>query len=794
MQFPEQSRQPRARQRAICLLIGALGASFGPDAVAQQLQLEEMVVTAQKREQSLQDVPIAVSALSGDALADAGIQNMSDITRQVPVLEVQSSVTPVFTNFRIRRVGNLGNIPTFEPAVGLFVDGAFRSRAVFGASELFDIERIEILRGPQSTLYGKNTTAGVIGIYTRAPSDELTGGAELSLGNIEGGAGDAFSTNFKGGVSGPFSDTVRGSLSASYADHDETMGEALANTGDDANDLERYSVRGQLGWDATEALNLRLIAGTVQEDDKQQTSDITYDPNGPIARVVLPTWRRFGISDTCASNDPHDRETCVNQPLTTDFDGNEVTLLGAYSLANGWTVNSISSWDHFRFEGTMDDVAQMMAPLLKFHDTQENESWQQELRLSSAGGETVDWLTGLFYYTNEFERGDGGDRATWLGDTYSAHPAVAAINQAYPPHAVPAADRGAGADRLPRFLARHRLPWRLRPGDVEHQRCLCGHRRVALAAGGQGSRHPPVGEQRPRPASSRWCWRRRTVSTLDDLERDTDEVTWSVTPQWNVTEDAMLFVTAAHGFKSGGFNIGFGRLPIACREFEDEDIMHYEAGVKLEALEGRARLAASTFYTEYEEYQDAAFVGAQFTVGNAEKAELKGAELEGTLLLTDTLTTDFSISYADFTYDENTHGQCYPGRAPDSPTSPGACDLSGEHPVNAPEWKTHLGLQYEQPVSWGEVYARADWSWTDEYNTSFSADPRLTQDAYSWLSLRAGTRWDAYDLVLWVENATDETVVNFDSVVTLYAASTDGSYQSLLQAPRSYGVTFRVNY
>ena len=114
---------------------------------------------------------MAVSALSGDALLNAGVQNMSDVSRQAPVLEMQSSVSPIMTNFRIRRVGNLGNIPTFEPAVGLFVDGAFRSRAIFGATDLFDVERIEILRGPQSTLYGKNTTAGVIGIYTAPPSD-----------------------------------------------------------------------------------------------------------------------------------------------------------------------------------------------------------------------------------------------------------------------------------------------------------------------------------------------------------------------------------------------------------------------------------------------------------------------------------------------------------------------------------------------------------------------------------------------------------------------------------------------
>src|SRR5262245_8574400 len=126
------------------------------EAADQTSGLEEIVVTAQKREQSLQDVPMAVSARSDQALLDAGVQSITDVTRQVPVLEVQSSVSPVMTGFRMRRVGNLGNIPTFEPAVGLFIDGAFRSRPLFGASDLFDLDRIEILRGPQSTLYGKN--------------------------------------------------------------------------------------------------------------------------------------------------------------------------------------------------------------------------------------------------------------------------------------------------------------------------------------------------------------------------------------------------------------------------------------------------------------------------------------------------------------------------------------------------------------------------------------------------------------------------------------------------------------
>ena len=279
--------------------------------------------------------------------------------------------------------------------------------------------------------------------------------------------------------------------------------------------------------------------------------------------------------------------------------------------------------------------------------------------------------------------------------------------------------------------------------------------------------------------------------SADGLDRDSDAVTWTVTPQWTVAERTMLYATATRDFKSGGFNTGFGALPISSREFDDEEVSSYEAGIKTELWDRRVRLNANAFYATYDDHQDAAFVGAQFTVGNAERAELKGIELEGNALLSDTLTADFAISYADLVYDKYTSGQCHPDRVPDDPVN-GACDLSGEHPVNAPEWKTHVGLVYERPVSWGDAYARVDWSYTSEYNTSFSADPLRVQDGYDWVNLRIGSRWSSYELMLWADNLTDETVAMFDAVLNIYAG--DHSYQSHLDTPRTVGVTFRVTY
>ncbi|MCP4378859.1 MAG: TonB-dependent receptor, partial [bacterium] len=772
----EQVSNP-VRLLAFLATFGIWQTTFAQD--GEERVLDEVTVTAQKREQSLQDVPIAVSALSGESMEDAGILNMEDISRQVPSLEVQSSSSAQTTNFRLRRVGNLGNIPTFEPAVGVFIDGAYRSRAVFGASDLFDIERIEVLRGPQSTLYGKNVTAGVLGIYTQAPADTFTGSLELTGGSIDS-PDSANMYHAKGGLSGPLGDNVRGSLGFSYSSADPTMTQALAGgVGEDANDKNRYSIRGQLHWDITDALDARLIVGAVSQDDETYTADVFYDPNGFVP-IILGVWQGAGVSTPCADNDAHNRIGCSRLANTEVFDSTEATLLLNYELANGWTFNSVTSWDWFKAELAQDDVVQLSAPVLRFHDTQESESFQQEMRFASAGGESVDWLAGVFYYSNEFKRGDDGKRPMFLSDTLSAHPAVGAVNNLLFGLPIPIAADGQ--------IGIHASNQDTDYLGVFGQATFNISDRISVTAGvrwQEESKDAAILHSVNDPSPSVISLLLAPAAVSGTLSRDTDKVTWSLSPQYFVTDETMLFATIANGFKSGGFNTGFGGIPISSREFKDEDIMHYEAGLKTTLADGRAQLGASLFMTNYDDYQDAAFVGSQFTVGNAEEVELTGFELDGSVLIGESLTADFALSYADLEYKAHTSGQCYPGRAPDSPTNAAACDLSGEKPVNAPEWKTHLGIQYDNELSFGDFYARADWAWTDEYNTSFSADPRLLQDAYSWVNFRTGIRWSNFDVVLWANNLLDETVVNFDAVQNVYAGATDASYQSFLQPPRS---------
>jgi outer membrane receptor protein involved in Fe transport len=274
------------------------------------------------------------------------------------------------------------------------------------------------------------------------------------------------------------------------------------------------------------------------------------------------------------------------------------------------------------------------------------------------------------------------------------------------------------------------------------------------------------------------------------VRRESEGVTWELTPQFHIDEDCLLFATWARGGKFGGFNTGFGNAPLAAREFGDETIDHYEFGGRFRLAGGRARLYASAFRTDYHDYQDATFASAQFTIGNAGLARLEGAEIEAEYLFSSGARAQAAVSYADLRYIENTTGLCYPGRPPDG-SLPGACDLTGEHPVNAPEWEVQVGAERDFTVGSVAMNARLDWSWTDRYNTSFSADPRLVQPAFHEVGLRLTFQLGAaVTLTLAGENLLDEEIVYFDSLLNFF---NDASYQSFLDDPRRYSLTLRAS-
>lgn len=751
-------------------------------AVAGDVEPSETVtVWAAKRPEPLQDVPMAVAVLSGDDLASSGSGDLKSSAMRLPMLGMQSSVSAVTTTLRIRGIGNLGNIPTFEPAVALFVDGAYRSRSMLGTQDLLDLERIEVLSGPQNTLYGKDASAGVIAIYTREPGHEPRAIAELTGGWIDE-PGSAGLAGVKLAASGPLSATLGGGIAAAWVQHGPTLTNALPG-GKDGNTLARATFRGQVSWRPSERFKVRLIAGYSHVDDDEGESDVSLAP-GARSTAIANTLRQLGLAPGCPDNLPRNRVSCATATNTLELTAADLTLISEYELLNGWRLTSITGWDRYRDRRNDDDTMQLFTPLLYFHDSERGTTLQEEIRLSSASTARLPWLGGFFYYTNDYERGTQGKRAMF-GPIGAAAFAPFWQSLLGIPLALPGQDGRLDSRQRTDYVGVFgQLTWAM----SDHLALTSGARwqsEKKTASIDNSTTVPGISliSTTLTPAVS------PTGLPINGVvDRTSAAWAWSLTPEYRVDEHLLLYATLARGVKSGGFNTGFGSAPRAAREFKDERSYNYALGTRATLANGHARFGASVFYTAYSDYQDASFASAQFTVGNAERVTVKGAELEGRIEFSARTRADLAVSLADLVYAKNTTGTCYPGRTPDG-SLPGSCNLTGKRPIDAPRWATHVGVEHVDAYGAAELFTRLDWSWTDEYSTSLSVDPRLAQKPFHLLGLRWGVRFGDYEVALAGENLLNEKIVYVDSVMNFF---NDASYQSFFADARRYTLTLRA--
>ena len=723
------------------------------------------MVTAQKRTQSSQDVPIAISALTGVSMEQTGISDVFDVARRVPSLGIQVNRNPVNAQYRLRGIGNLGNIPNFEPEVAYFSDGAFRSRSGLGLGDFVDLDRMEIIKGPQSTLYGKNSTAGVIAVYAREPGRELQVSGEATASNVKG-AEYASARLAKGAVSGPVSDSLRLGLSGVY--YDQGFMSEDPRTGAGSNDMQRYAVRGQAVFEPHDALKVRLIAAHSEIPGSKGSNepDMFYG--------VVPAALNQAFGAPCPDDDPTNRRVCRNYASEVTLEANEATLIVTYRFGDDYELTSLTSWDDYKMT-QRSDADQLNVSLLDFNDRQASDALQQELRITSPARGAVQWIAGAFYYESTFRRGG------WDGHDFFVLGTAAPLVPLAP--GVPFGQPGDAGDLLS-------------TNDTEYvgvygQTTWNVTERFAVTAGARWqteSKDTTVTHALNHATPSLISIALLPATVDADLSRDRDAVTWSLTPQLFFTDDVMAYLTASHGFKSGGFNGDWGRVLPAQREFNDEEVDHYEVGLKGELAEQRVQLNVAAFYSEYTNYQEAGFVALQFLVTNAEAATTQGLELDLTAQLTDSLVAEWNATYVETRYDRFTGGLCYPGRAPTN-VATGACDLSGEELPNAPKLKLHAALAYDRPTSFGSIYARADYSWSDDYFTNVNHDPRQVQDAFGVIDARFGLRAGAWDLSVWGENLTDETYIDQSAVSNLFGL--DPAYQTFIAPGMSYGVTAR---
>jgi outer membrane receptor protein involved in Fe transport len=821
---------PFKRTRFFAACAGVVGASMLPGHVVAQGMLEEVIVTAQKRAQNLQDVPISVQAFTGEKLAESGIKDVFDLQTNAPGLTVDQNQNATTSNFSIRGIGTGGNNFGFESAVGLYVDGVYRSRQSSMINQLVDMQSVDILRGPQGTLFGRNTLAGAIQFGTVKPDHEGTGFAEVTVGNYG-------LLNLSGAASiSAIEDVLAFRVTGFSSERDGTFDNLTGPDGSDTiNDRDRYGFRAQALWTPTDDLTVRVIADYAELDEVCCGFSILYDadrndqrniigsvtlPGAPpiptstlgtpgidtIVRerggLIVPESRVF--DDVQATNfDP--QSSSIDQGLSVQLD---------YDLNDGYTLTSITSYREFESYDFIDADFSTLDALTDENDA-EQDQFSQEFRLSYVG-EDLNFVVGANYFEQTLESVSTlsyGEDTELLAETnlgipigiFGVFAPFTGFDDIFPPD-------GFAFD----VNKQKHESW-----AVFGQFDYLLTETLTLTAGLRYSdEHKELdatyNESGDDPAFGLEAF--AATFARDDIstELDDDQVTGTVKLSWFATDDIMLYGSYTTGYKAGGTNTD--RINRAFEQnFDAETVESYEIGMKAEFPDQGLRLNIAVFQSEVDDQQVGSFNGTDFNVQNAATGETKGIEIDALWQATDTTTVNFAYSFVDATRDEFEKGNCHdaspfrlgiadsralvedadgsfrPAATQDEAFAASVCDNSGEQLAVNPESKAILGVRQEFSLSDSTLaYGLFEYSYVDEMQLLPSGDPLGVQDAYKTINLRLGLLLEDYqtEITLWGRNVTDEDWVGIAFGAPLQAGRI-GAYG---REPRTYGLTINKKF
>ena len=711
--------------------------------------LEEVVVTARKREENLQDAPLAVSAFTGNSLEYRGATKIDDIAKFVPSLTLENN--PSFGGasnsaaIYLRGVGQKEFLPTTEPGVGLYVDGVYIARSVGAILDLVDIERVEVLRGPQGTLFGRNTIGGAISITTVKPNDEF--GASLGIT-----AGTDSRINLRGSVDLPLSDSLNARLSVGSFKQD---GYVTRRDGIDLGDDDTLTGRLVFDWQASDSFNASLSLEATRDRENgpaMQLINIDFTDlsqlNGVVAAVPPPmafihniTTAAAGPGMPCAVTDPIGNGITSNPAVANCFDsrfigadsGNEGTapaysesdLFGAaavlsYTFDNGIQLKSITSVRQLDSEFARDGDHSPHR-ISQFLDFLEQDQFTQEIQLlGSSLDDRLEWILGYYYFTED------GDNANILDFTVSNFRSGGAFdNETMAVFAQATYDL---TDRL-HLMVGGRFTDETKsftPDQIIFQNYYAGISQM-LPSG-----HPLAALDAP------FLQAGFRILPFIEKEIDVSEFTPMVNLSFDLSDQIMVYASYSEGFKSGGFSqrvfppvvAGFTAPPGTpdidlIPTYDPEFVDVIEAGIKITALDSRLRLNAAVFHTDYEELQVQVFNSVAPVTQNIGAATIDGVELELMAAPGAGWFVETSMSYLDASYDDiNT-----------------SITLIGQNFEfeRVPEFTASLGLSKEIALASGSLVARVDWSYRDDtFNDSFNT-PQLRTDSYSLVDF--GLTW-----------------------------------------------------
>ena len=743
--------QPRNRSKlaaaviAVLMFASVVMPSYGQDSGDDvSVLMEEIVVTARKREESIQDAPLAVSAFTGTSLQARGIEKIDGIAAITPNMSFDNINTNggggSNASVYIRGVGQTDFIPSADPGVGLYVDGAYLARSIGAILDLIDIERVEVLRGPQGTLFGRNTIGGAVSIHTIKPHSEFESKVKVKLGSDD-------RQDISGRVNLPITDNLFTSFSVAKFEQDGFVKNPI--TGDDTGDDDTIAFRGALRWQASDNLLIDISADYSEDDENGQPRVSTSDPSRAVAFIppdsptgtgnggfqhnfflganspfagpnapfppqgIIRGLRQFNNCDATPGNIEGTNNDCAN--ASTVGLGENTGTEDAYYEADIWGVAATIEWDvtetiriksitayrdldsEFGHDGDNSPFY-----LSWVRDEYEQEQFSQELQLLGTSFDgSLDWILGAYYFDEEGSNFNPVDFAAIDiesgGDFDNESEAFFAQGTYH-------------------FLERWHFTAGIRYTDDTKDFIVIGDVQTAVPV----LAPPPVGR----------------VTLIDNGTTTLDADDW--TPMYNLafdwTDDFMVYANYAEGFKSGGVqqrNAGvFGpKAPTYDPEYVDS----YEVGFKFSSADGSFVLNGAGFFADYTDIQleTLAPEGIAPQLENAGEAEIKGVELESRWAPTNNLFFELAVGYVDAEITDA-----------DSDATDSGGPAKGDTVPYVPEWNYAVSAIYIWDLAdWGTVTPRVDYSWRDDVFFSPDNDPGNTQESYGiW---NASVSWNS---------------------------------------------------
>jgi iron complex outermembrane receptor protein len=771
----------RGRKGMVVGVVGAAAAVAAMAVSAQDAGLEEVVVTARYRSESAQDVPIALSVFGEDKLEASGASTIVQATTLAPSTQFISS-NPRNTSITIRGFGSAYGLTNdgLEPGVGIYIDQVYHPRPSAATFDMVDVERVEILRGPQGTLYGKNTTAGALNVTTRLPSFDPESEFELS-------AGDFGLVQAKAYFSGPLAeDKIAGKISLVSTQRDGTVFNHA--TDQDINETHNFAVNGQLLFDPNDRLRLRLIT-----EAQEQKANCCTQVFVRVGQTLRAPARQFDAMAAALgyeppSRDPYDRIADINSGARADQRLGGVTAIADWKFAKG-TLTSVTAWRYWDWRPQNDRDYTGLSILTASVNPSDQRQASQELRFAGSVGERSDYIVGAYAFHQTIEtrglQGYGADAAYWL------------VNATVPRNLLDGYESRFVADSTVDSTALFgQVNWHITdrltftPGiryTDDHKDAVYDQ----VTSGGLETTDPALinaklGIVRPQYYA---------------VDYDDGSASGQLTLSFAATDNLMLYANLADGYKSGGINLAgipndaAGNPSLISALVKPEKVHHGEIGIKSQYFSRALTVNLALFDTEVDDYQanvvDSGPGALRGYLANIDQVEVKGLEADLEWKPTDSFSAYFSAAWNDGKYVSFANAPCPLELA----GGPAVCDLS-ERPLPAlSDRAATLGAEYRHNRNLfgrpGQSFLGFDASYRSEWYSDASVSQYGLIDGYGLLNLRAGFRSNGpWEFTVWTRNALDKDYLQFVSI----QSGNSGLVIGTPGEPRTFGITAKARF